>query len=175
MGFFSRPLTIKIMIDYLCIKIGAIIGTFLLIYLLVWNAIGIVEGLSLLMLFLTFLAILWYSKETQGLKEISIKRPCLSFYIKDNKIKLKNYGEGVARNIEIKVNNKTVYEIPLISGNIRDCALTFPEDKNELLKKCKDEIIILYHDISRETKYTTITQWDDSVDNRDKCKIIDYK
>lgn len=163
--------------DYLfCITIGAILpGILFLISLPMWTNIGIADELTLMILFLTFLAILWYTKETQDIKEISIKRPCLSFYIKEGKVKLKNYGEGVAMDIEIKFDNKTVYKIPLMSGNIRDSALTFPEEKNKLLKEHEDKIIIHYYDISRKIKYTTITQWDDFVDNRDKCKIIDYK
>lgn len=162
--------------DYLYIKFGAIIGMLLLVASLIWSDIKIAEELSSLILFLTFLAILWYSKETQDLKEISIKRPFLSFN-RNETIVLKNYGEGVARDIEIKINNETVHKIPLVSSiySKHSGLLSFSERENRILEEHKDEIRIHYYDMSRKIKYITVTQWDDSLNNRDGCRIINYK
>lgn len=167
--------------DYLYIKVGAICGSILLIFILEIGCINLAEELSALMLFLTFLAILWYSKETQDLKEVSIKRPIMFFnkYLRngDEEIVLKNYGEGVARNVQIIINNKIMHEIPLVSSIYSNSSspLSFSVEDKIQLRLCKDEIIIRYYDIGGKTRYTTITQWDDSVENRDKCKIIEYK
>lgn len=167
--------------DYLYIKIGAISGTLLLISALILNHINLTEELSSLMLFLTFLAVLWYSKESQELKEVSIKRPILSFnkYPRggSEEIVLKNYGEGAARNVQIIINNKPIHEIPLVSSihSSSSGPLPFSAVDNARLRMHGEKIIIQYYDTGGKTKYTTITQWDDSDNNRDKCKIIEYK
>lgn len=140
------------------------------------------EVITPVILFWTFLAIVWYAKETQNLKEATIKRPILSFQKGYNlqyarvSIELKNYGEGVARNVEIKLGTKVIHKIPLVSSiySKHNQPLPFSEVAYLLLEEWKDEINISYYDVSGETKYTTIVQWDDSEENRDKCKIIKY-
>ena len=159
--------------DYKCfLVVAAIIGT-LILHFAIYNS---KEGIAPIIYFLTLLAIIWYSKETQELKEISIKRPCLSFN-RGNKIVLKNYGEGVARDIEIKISDKVVHKIPLVSSpySKHSGELSFSDEENSQLEKYKGEIVLHYYDISGKTKYFTIIQWDDSENNRDGCKIIDYR
>lgn len=127
--------------------------------------------------FWTLLAILWYSKETRELKEISIKRPYLSFYInKDKKIKLKNYGEGAARDIKIIINSGEEIKIQLMSSvyGSQYGIVEFTDEENKLLQECKNEITITYYDISGKIKYTTKNQLDNSINSKDKCEIIYY-
>jgi len=158
--------------DYLYIKLGAIIGTLLFVAFFVLKNNEIINILSSLILFLTFLAILWYSKETQELKEVSIKRPCLSFNRSKEKIVLKNYGDGVARDIEIDINNEIIYTIPLFRSSQYSGEIPILIEE---LKKYQGKILISYFDISKKTKYLTSVKWDNSVNNRDGCKIIEYK
>lgn len=137
--------------------------------------ITISEKVSVVIYFLTLCAIIWYAKETQELKEVSVKRPCLSFN-RDTEIKLKNYGEGVARDIEIKIGGETVHKIPLMSSiySSSSSPLKISGEAKKLLEEWKNEIVIRYYDIGGKTQYTTKIKWDDSVNNRDRCEIIYY-
>jgi hypothetical protein len=98
---FSFQFGIFILVLFLLIKILVFLG---LDFLKLVNILKISD----LILFATFLALLWYSWETMGMKEemmrqndISIKPELVFYYDKDKKFYLKNIGNGNAYNIEI--------------------------------------------------------------------------
>jgi len=176
------------------IGLGAILGTLILlcipangIFLIVPlnNNIEINIGdlLTIIVLFLTFLSILWYSQETKELKEVTIKRPCLSFNVKYyytgqlEGVLIKNYGEGVAMDLQIILNDNVIYKVPLIHGQngmhrLIDKGLPLPMGK--LLNKYKDKIELRYYDQSRKTLYTSIIKLSVSNINGDGCELISY-
>lgn len=161
------------------IKYGAIIGAILLFLGLGFNLIDLATELTLFILFLTFLAILWYSMETRELKEISEKRPCISFNRYGEKIILKNYGDSIARNIIILDEKNILHEIPLISraeGGYAPLPLNIimEPEKFLLLKDCQNNISICYTDQSGRRKYITKIRWNDSKSKSDGCEIIDH-
>lgn len=129
-------------------------------------------------LFWTLLAILWYSMETKKLREVTIKRPIISL-LKENTsggyiISLRNYGEGLARDVKIRLSDKVIHKIPLVSGIYSDFNgnIKFSQEENNELSNFENEIYICYGDSNGESEYTTILKWDDSY--RDGCQILKY-
>lgn len=139
------------------------------------NTLPLKDKLSLLILFWTLTAILWYSKETQELKEASIKRPCISLYKKTEeengasvtKIKIKNYGDGVARDVKLKINDQIKFSVPLLSSGSALVALT-----GDMVA---EDAEITYCNATSDVKYKSIVLKDDSPENTDGFLLIDYK
>ncbi|MFA5130357.1 MAG: hypothetical protein WC477_05600 [Patescibacteria group bacterium] len=127
-----------------------------------------VDLLTLLILFWTFLAILWYSKETQELKETAMKRPCVTLYKEGGEIKIKNYGDGVARDIHFDVYPS--FTFPLLSSKGFE---ELPNAIGTVLKDTTDAITINYYDLNRAFKYTTELKWNS--DNKDGVQIENYE
>jgi hypothetical protein len=154
--------------DRLFIIVGAIISVVLLPFLLILDHIKTIEILTSFILFLTFLAILWYSKETQELKEAAIKNPCVTLYKKNGVIKIKNYGTGVARNITFVA--PLTFTFPLLSSNgFEDLSDNIVSAINGIT----DTITIEYYDLNKVYKYTTKLKWDSN--NQDGVQIEKYE
>lgn len=152
-----------------------------------YSTINLIDLAGSLILFWTFLAILWYSKETQELKEVSIKRPLVTLYY-GGKIKIKNYGEGVARDVKMQVNAPAnlTYSVALLSSGsfqsiIKEKKDATDEEKIHYKEKEEDlqrslesmeTIYISYSDVNKKTKYKTILKWDPS--SKDKFSIKKY-
>ena len=174
------------------VGLGAILGTFILLCIPVVSfliaplsniEINIGDLLTIIVLFLTFLSILWYSQETKELKEVTIKRPCLSFNVatycteqlKD--VLIKNYGEGAARDLQIIINNRVIYKVPLIhglDGAHRLIGNGLPLNIAILLNKYRDKIELRYFDQSHKTLYTSTIKLAPSDINGDGCELISY-
>lgn len=174
MTFTSRKLNFRTV--FLLVVLVEVIFVLLFICYKYTKVIDIINSI---ILFDTFIAILWYSWETQKLKEVTIKRPILTFIRKVVgsvvELELKNYGEGVARNVSIRLEEsaKPIHTITLMSS-ILSASNSPLSIHSPILESWGKEIYIDYYNAEGVTKYTTIVKWVDSSINRDRCEIINY-
>lgn len=133
-------------IIFICIGIiGFIPWYYLTFYYEVWDSLG--TAITSFILYLAFLAAVFYGLETRWLREETARRPYPSLlYDKEsNSIHLKNYGEGSARNLVVKHANE-VERIPLLSGFTAQRGGV--AEKLIISYKVNDKYVIEYKDIN---------------------------